>query len=91
MAAAKCRLSRKRQPDMCDLCGNTGKVFAGHAELNGDVVDIYNACDCNPEPTDDDAPHWASDEPRGTAEEDFHPPINDGFMVVVGDSLFFNE
>jgi hypothetical protein len=34
---------------------------------------IIVSCICNPDPTDFDAPHWADDEPRGTAYEDFHP------------------
>jgi hypothetical protein len=37
----------------CELCGS-GPVFAGHAEVNGDVVDIYHPCACV-------EPDWADD------------------------------
>jgi hypothetical protein len=48
----------------CELCGS-GPIFAGHAEVNGDVVDTYHDCACV-------EPHRA-DEPMGTAYDDFHP------------------
>jgi hypothetical protein len=54
----------------CPIC-NSGPVYAGDVWVNGDILDTYHPCAC-PEPTDDDAPHWADDEPRGTAYDDFH-------------------
>jgi hypothetical protein len=64
---------------ICPIC-NSGPVFAGNAMEFGMAVDIYHPCAC-PEPNDD-APHWADDEPRGTAEEDFHPFIASQYQGV---------
>jgi hypothetical protein len=61
---------------MCDYCNHTGWITETHLMVyDGAYLPHYVEvrCNCNPEPTDDDAPHWASDEPRGTAYDDFHP------------------
>jgi hypothetical protein len=62
----------------CPICKGTGIVWVTtefFADGNWFPDEIETNCECNPEPTDDDAPHWADDEPRGTAEEDFRPFI----------------
>jgi hypothetical protein len=62
---------------MCTTCKGVGyvekevPVFTDGGYTDVDQITVN--CDCNPEPSDDDAPHWASDEPRGTAYDDFHP------------------
>ena len=69
----------------CPDCQNTGylttivPVFVDGA-YQPDYIEVR--CACNPAPTDDDVPHWADDEPLGTAYEDFHP-IRDAAVVGV--------
>jgi hypothetical protein len=62
---------------ICSDCKGVGyrivgvPVFRDGGYSDIDYFDVN--CECNPDPTDFDAPHWADDEPRGTAYEDFHP------------------
>jgi hypothetical protein len=66
---------------ICPTCSGVGyieKVVPVFADGGwSDVEEVTVNCECNPDPTDADAPHWAAGEPRGTAWEDFNPPFND--------------